>query len=126
MRGAWRDPQRWLSGSPESLWWLPAASSRPCSRRGPAGTRQPFGAFQLDGRDLPAVRTCGGVAPRQLGEPSRGALARLRKRFGGLPFSCTSGSSSARSQHWQSRLSTRFRDSSRPRPRPVHQWRRCG
>lgn len=23
MRAAWRDPQLWLSGSPESLWWLP-------------------------------------------------------------------------------------------------------
>ncbi len=23
MRAAWRDPQLWLTGSPESLWWLP-------------------------------------------------------------------------------------------------------
>lgn len=23
MRAAWRDPQLWLNGSPESLWWLP-------------------------------------------------------------------------------------------------------
>lgn len=23
MRAAWRDPQLWLAGSPESLWWLP-------------------------------------------------------------------------------------------------------
>lgn len=25
MREAWRDPQLWLTGSPESLWWLPHA-----------------------------------------------------------------------------------------------------
>jgi hypothetical protein len=25
MREAWRDPQLWLTGSPESLWWLPRA-----------------------------------------------------------------------------------------------------
>ncbi|HEX8312343.1 MAG TPA: hypothetical protein VF614_13565 [Chthoniobacteraceae bacterium] len=28
MRAAWRDPDRWLSGSPESLWWLPRGDFR--------------------------------------------------------------------------------------------------
>ena len=34
MRAAWRDPQLWFSGSPESLWWLPRAEFLAILREG--------------------------------------------------------------------------------------------
>lgn len=32
LRAAWRDPQFWLSGSPESLWWVPRNGLRDAAR----------------------------------------------------------------------------------------------
>lgn len=45
VRGAWQDPKLWLSGTPESLWWLPASDLARITRESL----------------LPAIETLGGL-----------------------------------------------------------------